>query len=635
MNYPLQIGDKSFTPDLIVSLTATRGPTEVVHIPYIAVTALTEEWDHVFEKMESMIAKHPEAILASIVLVREVKRYASPSKVSTAAETLHNRCDDEEEKPESFFQHQSLLFSFSFTFSLPTLISASVSSSSADEKSLRMSISSVESVSSVMMLISSASDALRSLPLTSFQLSTTAHAGPHDFVRLLLLAGNSRRISIAEKNLASVVVVPLKALSDELRARFEDKGLLILTWSPGIKTYDAGTIFVSVEQLECSSFFDYLREGVQKGALSRIVIDESHYASTSKHYKPCLLLMPRLRQLPLQIVASTATLPPATIPRFLQHFQMLSGATEIIRGDTTRKDISFNAFTIVAVGAGALRVLYTTSALSAGLDIRDIQAVVHLRKPSNMLDYGQGFGRGCRDGKPGWSFVFHDPKQKPFTLQAGQDDTGVSEMASWLSVPACRRIGLSLFFDGRTSSCLEMVTVQLCDICQMMVAKSIYDPSLAMLPAPEPAPSVLHQLRLAAPPRPLLPAPPLQLGLLQFPTRPQHAAPPMRLPVPPQPPIQPLHPNSKSESSNRSNRLQDIMSSLAVDQRQYMNQQLLSFKKVFSPGLLCATCWVAATRPSDHGNPTCCSRNFIVSHVAFLKEGLYIPTMFIGSPAPW
>ncbi|KAG1894267.1 uncharacterized protein F5891DRAFT_1195403 [Suillus fuscotomentosus] len=84
MNYPLQIGDKPFTPDSIVSLTATRGPTEVVHILYIGVTALTEEWDHVFEKMESMIAKHPEVILASIVLVREVKRYASPSETPSS-----------------------------------------------------------------------------------------------------------------------------------------------------------------------------------------------------------------------------------------------------------------------------------------------------------------------------------------------------------------------------------------------------------------------------------------------------------------------------------------------------------------------------------------------------------------------
>ncbi|KAG1850402.1 P-loop containing nucleoside triphosphate hydrolase protein, partial [Suillus subluteus] len=122
-------------------------------------------------------------------------------------------------------------------------------------------------------------------------------------------------------------------------------------------------------------------------------------------------------------------------------------------------------------GAGSFRVLYTTSALSAGLDIRDIRVVVHLRKPNNMLDYGQEFGRGCRDGKPGWAFIFHDPKHKPFTLQAGQDDTGVSEITSWLSTPVCRRLGLSLFFDGRASSCFEMVTVQLCDICQMTAAK--------------------------------------------------------------------------------------------------------------------------------------------------------------------
>lgn len=69
MNYSLQIEDKLATPDLIISLTPTQGPTEVVLIPYIGETALTEEWDHIFEKMESMIATHPEAILASIVLV--------------------------------------------------------------------------------------------------------------------------------------------------------------------------------------------------------------------------------------------------------------------------------------------------------------------------------------------------------------------------------------------------------------------------------------------------------------------------------------------------------------------------------------------------------------------------------------
>ncbi|KAG2139277.1 hypothetical protein DEU56DRAFT_912111 [Suillus clintonianus] len=99
MNRTLAIKDKSVTPDLVISLSATRGPSEVLLIPYIGVTALTEEWDHVFEKMVSMIAQYPETILASIVLVRELKRYACPAEKSTATETLHNRCN-KEEKPD-------------------------------------------------------------------------------------------------------------------------------------------------------------------------------------------------------------------------------------------------------------------------------------------------------------------------------------------------------------------------------------------------------------------------------------------------------------------------------------------------------------------------------------------------------
>lgn len=55
-------------------------------------------------------------------------------------------------------QPQDLLSSFPFTFSSPTLSSASASSSSADEKSPRMSISSGASVSSVMVPISSGTD---------------------------------------------------------------------------------------------------------------------------------------------------------------------------------------------------------------------------------------------------------------------------------------------------------------------------------------------------------------------------------------------------------------------------------------------------------------------------------------------
>ncbi|KAG1859738.1 hypothetical protein F4604DRAFT_1930456 [Suillus subluteus] len=172
-------------------------------------------------------------------------------------------------------------------------------------------------------------------------------------------------------------------------------------------------------------------------------------------------LSPRLRSLLVfcQTKATAEAMVKASATRFYH--------SELPDEETKKALDSFRA------GAGSFRVLYTTSALSAGLDIRDIRVVVHLRKPNNMLDYGQEFGLGCRDGKPGWTFIFHDPKHKPFTSRTGQDHTGVSEITSWLSTPVCRRLGLSLFFDDRASSCLEMLTVQLCDICQMTAAKAL------------------------------------------------------------------------------------------------------------------------------------------------------------------
>ncbi|KAG2757005.1 hypothetical protein P692DRAFT_20638321, partial [Suillus brevipes Sb2] len=94
MNYPLQIEDESVTPDILISLTATQGPTTTLLIPYAGETALTEQWDHVFKKVESMIVAYPETILASIVLVREAKRYSSPQIESIAEETLHNSVGD-------------------------------------------------------------------------------------------------------------------------------------------------------------------------------------------------------------------------------------------------------------------------------------------------------------------------------------------------------------------------------------------------------------------------------------------------------------------------------------------------------------------------------------------------------------
>jgi hypothetical protein len=114
-------------------------------------------------------------------------------------------------------------------------------------------------------------------------------------------------------------------------------------------TYNDRTISVSMEQLE-SHWFLIISKMVFRRVLSCIIIDETHYAFSSKHHWACLLPTPPpspLRQFYLPTVLCTATLPPVIIPWFLKHFQILSSASKIICGGTPKKEILFNAFTIV------------------------------------------------------------------------------------------------------------------------------------------------------------------------------------------------------------------------------------------------------------------------------------------------
>lgn len=83
-----------------------------------------------------------------------------------------------------------------------------------------------------------------------------------------------------------------------------------------------------------------------------------------------------------------------------------------------------------------------------------------------------------------------------------------------------------------------------------------------------------------------------------------------------------------------------------------MRQQLFSFKNFSLPvrgaqsaglpvhhvntgRMIVLTFSYLATHATEHGKPTCSSRDFIVSSVAFLKKGLYIRTILLRIPASW
>ena len=63
---------------------------------------------------------------------------------------------------------------------------------------------------------------------------------------------------------------------------------------------------------------------------------------------------------------------------------------------------------------GKRKIMIATSAFSMGIDVPDIELVVHFNAPINMTDYIQQIGRAGRDGRKAHCFLFYD--------QNGDDD---------------------------------------------------------------------------------------------------------------------------------------------------------------------------------------------------------------------
>ncbi|KAG1786400.1 uncharacterized protein HD556DRAFT_1313538 [Suillus plorans] len=95
MGQSLDTKDRWIIPDMTISVTALEGPTEVVLIPFYGECSLTETDEHVFEKVEDVIAMHPDLICVVVVLVREATKYAALVAGSTASNALYNETDNE------------------------------------------------------------------------------------------------------------------------------------------------------------------------------------------------------------------------------------------------------------------------------------------------------------------------------------------------------------------------------------------------------------------------------------------------------------------------------------------------------------------------------------------------------------
>jgi superfamily II DNA helicase RecQ len=107
----------------------------------------------------------------------------------------------------------------------------------------------------------------------------------------------------------TIVVVPFRALLNNLSDRLEKVGIDHIEWRGG-QVNPAPIVLVSADFAGRWSFLTYASLLDQKGLLRRIVVDECHLTYTASHYRDRLTQLKNLRFLSCPIVLLTATQPP-------------------------------------------------------------------------------------------------------------------------------------------------------------------------------------------------------------------------------------------------------------------------------------------------------------------------------------
>lgn len=326
----------------------------------------------------------------------------------------------------------------------------------------------------------------------------------------------------------SIVVVPLRALVDDLVQRLKQAGIDHLEWQAG-ETNPAAVVVVSADTAVGNGFLSYACGLAERGHLRRVVVDECHLALTANEWRTKLARLGELRVLKCAVVLLTATLPPV-LERELGANMLLRSAT-YVRASTVRPNIRY---TVSTCGKGQLEetavatcrrqrlgqkgVVYcrskaqcetiaaalecahyhagvwdraerlegwirgggfivATSALGTGVDISGIEFVLHVDVPWGMTDFAQASGRAGRGGTAGGladSMVLVEGCK--LRLRAGVVETGATArvtvnevddeaMMAFLRTTKCRRGVMSKYLDGRETQCADVADAAACDRC--------------------------------------------------------------------------------------------------------------------------------------------------------------------------
>ena len=115
---------------------------------------------------------------------------------------------------------------------------------------------------------------------------------------------------------------------------------------------------------------------------------------------------------------------------------------------------------------GVVRVVFATVALGMGINLRDVNTVIHYGAPSSIEDYFQESGRGGRSGQQPKSIVYWKPvdcrvRKK---IQSARDQE-VADVRHYLeSIDSCRRQWLLHYFDASFTTSVHDPKM-CCDVC--------------------------------------------------------------------------------------------------------------------------------------------------------------------------
>lgn len=135
----------------------------------------------------------------------------------------------------------------------------------------------------------------------------------------------------------TVLVLPFRALIDNMMERIINSGVECIEWKPGCMSL-ASIVVVSAD-FAGREFVPYAKLLCEKKLLRRVVVDECHLIFTSSHWRPKLAALRNLRVLSCPIILLTATLPPV-YEQELNDLMDIRCAT-YIRASTVRPNIRY------------------------------------------------------------------------------------------------------------------------------------------------------------------------------------------------------------------------------------------------------------------------------------------------------